>query len=120
MLIQVSKADHQVTNLGAHIMARTIGGVVNLAPLIRPVWGIEVSGDHEAHAGSAMIEIDFGNPDPPITNIPHWGDTMVDPHGRATELAELVNTLPVFYETGVAENPCTGPCDENDLTPPQN
>ncbi|MBW2548183.1 MAG: hypothetical protein JRE82_13310, partial [Deltaproteobacteria bacterium] len=42
VLIQVSKADHQVTNLGAHIMARTIGGVVNLAPLIRPVWGIAV------------------------------------------------------------------------------
>jgi hypothetical protein len=35
VLIQVSKADHQVTNLGAHIMARTIGGVVNLAPTIR-------------------------------------------------------------------------------------
>ena len=32
VMIQVSKADHQVTNLGAHIMARTIGGVVNLAP----------------------------------------------------------------------------------------
>ena len=41
VVIQVSKADHQVTNLGAHIMARTIGGVVNLAPLIRPVWGLE-------------------------------------------------------------------------------
>lgn len=115
VLIQVSKADHQVTNLGAHIMARTIGGVVNLEPLIRPVWGIEsVSGEH---TGSAMIEIDFGNPDPPITNIPHWGDTMDDPHGRATELAGLVTTLPVFYETGVAKNPCNGPCDQDDLTP---
>jgi hypothetical protein len=115
VMIQVSKADHQVTNLGAHIMARTIGGVMNLEPLIRPVWGIDsVSGPH---AGSGMIEIDFGNMDPPITNIPHWGDTMVDPHGRATELTALVNLLPVFYETGVAENPCTGPCDQNDLTP---
>ena len=115
VMIQVSKADHQVTNLGAHIMARTIGGVVNLEPLIRPVWGIDsVSGPH---AGSGMIEIDFGNPDPPITNIPHWADTMRDPHGRATELAALVDLLPVFYETGVAENPCIGPCDQDDLTP---
>jgi hypothetical protein len=113
VLIQVSKADHQVTNLGAHIMARTIGGVVNLAPLIRDVWGIEVV--NGAHTGSAMIEVDFGNPDPPVTNIPHWGDTLRDPHGRATELRNIGDSLRRFYDTGVAENLCNGPCDEDDL-----
>lgn len=113
VLIQVSKADHQVTNLGAHIMARTIGGVVNLAPVIRDVWGIEVvSGEH---TGSAMIEVDFGNPDPPITNIPHWGDTQRDPHGRATELRNIGDSLSRFYATGVAENLCNGPCDADDI-----
>ena len=113
VLIQVSKADHQVTNLGAHIMARTIGGVVNLAETIRDVWGIEVvSGEHQ---GSAMIEVDFGNPDPPITNIPHWDDTMDDPHGRATELEGIDETLVTFYETGIAKNPCTGPCNQDDI-----
>ncbi len=113
VLIQVSKADHQVTNLGAHIMARTIGGVVNLAPTIRDVWGLDVvSGAHE---GSAMIEIDFGNPDPPITNIPHWADEMDDPHGRAAELESIAGGLRRFYDTGVAENTCNGPCDEDDL-----
>lgn len=113
VLIQVSKADHQVTNLGAHIMARTIGGVVNLAPLIRDVWGMEVvSGKH---TGSAMLEIDFGNPDPPLTNIPHWADTEKDPHGRATELREIGASLRTFFATGVAENPCAGPCDADDL-----
>ena len=106
VLIQVSKADHQVTNLGAHIMARTIGGVVNLAPLIRPVWGIDEK--RGVHVGSAMIEIDFGNPDPPITNIPHWADTMKDPHARASELSAsaLIPTLVTFYESGQVENPC--------------
>ncbi len=94
-------------------MARTIGGMVNLAPLIRDVWGIPVvTGEH---SGSAMIEIDFGNPDPPITNIPHWDDTMADPHGRATELEALGPILLQFYETGTVSNPCDGPCDENDL-----
>jgi hypothetical protein len=113
VLIQVSKADHQVTNLGAHIMARTIGGVVNLAPLIRDVWGLEVvSGKH---SGSAMLEVDFGNPDPPITNIPHWGDTEDDPHGRATELRGIGDSLRLFYETGVSENRCEGPCDTDDI-----
>lgn len=113
VLIQVSKADHQVTNLGAHIMARTIGGVVNLAPTIRDVWGLDVvSGPH---SGSAMIEIDFGNPDPPLTNIPHWADEMRDPHGRATELESIAGGLRRFYDTGVIENTCNGPCDEDDL-----
>ena len=116
VVIQVSKADHQVTNLGAHIMARTIGGVVNLAPLIRPVWGLDVVSG--AHTGSAMIEIDFGNDDPPITNIPHWADMMDDPHGRATELEALGPILEEFYKTGVVSNPCDGPCDENDLVAP--
>jgi len=116
VVIQVSKADHQVTNLGAHIMARTIGGVVNLAPLIRPVWGLDVvSGEH---TGSAMIEIDFGNPDPPLTNIPHWADTMRDPHGRATELEALGPILIEFYENGTVSNPCNGPCDQDDLVGP--
>lgn len=115
VLIQVSKADHQVTNLGAHLMARTIGGVVNLAPLIRNVWGIAaVSG---AHTGSAMIEVDFGNPDPPLANIPPWGDTMPDPHGRASELSVLGATLKRFYDEGVIENLCQGPCDADDITP---
>lgn len=116
VLIQVSKADHQVTNLGAHIMARTIGGIVNLADTIRDVWDIPVvSGEHQ---GSAMIEIDFGNPDPPITNIPHWDDNMDDPHGRATELEALGPILVEFYENGTVSNPCNGPCDQDDLVGP--
>jgi hypothetical protein len=113
VVIQVSKSDHQVTNLGAHIMARTIGEVVNLAPLIRPVWGLDVVS--EPHEGSGMIEVDFGNPDAPIGNYPPWDDTMDDPHGRATELDALGPVLRTFYETGVVENPCDGPCDANDL-----
>jgi hypothetical protein len=113
VLIQVSKADHQVTNLGAHIMARTIGGVVNLAPTIRDVWGIEVASG--PHVGSAMIEVDFGNPEAPIGNTPPWGDTMPDPHGRATELEVLGMTLLNFYDSGIAENLCNGPCDGDDI-----
>ncbi len=118
VLIQVSKSDHQVTNLGAHIMARTIGGVVNLAAgdvanVIRPVWGLEVVPG--THAGSGMIEVDFGNPEAPIGNYPPWDDTMGDPHGRAVELVSLGITLSTFYETGVVENLCSGPCDADDL-----
>ncbi len=116
VVIQVSKADHQVTNLGAHIMARTIGGVVNLAPVIRDVWGIEETSG--LHTGSAMLEIDFGNDEPSILNIPHWADRFRDPHGRAAELQGLGTALLQFYETGTIENPCNGPCDQDDLITP--
>ena len=63
-----------------------------------------------------MIEVDFGNPEAPLTNTPQWADTLPDPHGRATELKVLVEVgLPAFYETGIAENLCDGPCDQDDL-----
>jgi hypothetical protein len=63
-----------------------------------------------------MIEVDFGNPEAPLTNTPQWADTMDDPHGRATELTVLVEEgLPTFYETGVVENLCNGPCDQDDI-----
>lgn len=116
VVIQVSKADHQVTNLGAHIMARTIGGMVNLAPVIRNVWGIEEKSG--VHTGSAMLEIDFGNDEPPILNIPHWADRFRDPHGRAAELEGLGTALLQFYETGTIENPCNDVCDDDDLIMP--
>ncbi len=115
VVIQVSKSDHQVTNLGAHIMARTIGGVVNLAPLIRPVYGLPVV--EGSHVGSGMIEVDFGNPEAPIGSYPPWDDMMPDPHGRAVELEGLGPVLRTFYDTGVVENPCNGPCDSDDLLP---
>ena len=109
VMIQVSKADHQVTNLGAQIMARAIGEVVNLAPTIRPVWGLEE--EDGLHTGSAMLEIDFGNDERPITNIPHWGDSKGDPHGRAAELPGLAEAVFEFFETGQVQNPCGGePC----------
>jgi hypothetical protein len=62
-----------------------------------------------------MIEVDFGNPEAPIGNSPPWGDPLPDPHGRATELESLGVALRTFYDTGIVENPCNGPCDADDL-----
>ena len=42
---------------------------------------------------------------------------MRDPHGRAAELVSLGPALLRFYETGELQNPCNGPCDEDDLAP---
>ena len=39
VILQVAIGDHQVTTLGAHIMARAIGAVA-IAPQTRPMWGV--------------------------------------------------------------------------------
>ncbi|MFY0531818.1 hypothetical protein [Nannocystis pusilla] len=68
VLLNVAIGDHQVTTLGAHIMARAIGEVANMGPVNRSIWGLEeVEG---SHSGSAMVEFDFGLPAEPTVNVP--------------------------------------------------
>jgi len=93
--------------LGAHILARTIGGVPNLAPSNRKIWGLdELMGPL---TGSAMIEYDFGLAPEPITNIPP--DDGEDPHGKVRRLASAHKSLDQFLRTGKIESFCDGPCD---------
>ncbi|MFT7583074.1 MAG: hypothetical protein ACI9MR_004760, partial [Myxococcota bacterium] len=114
VLLLLSKSDKQVSNLAGHMMARSIGGVVNLAPTIRTVWGIpEVTGPH---TGSAMLESDFGNPEAPLTNTPPWSDDGRDPHNRALEIGAMGTMMLEFLTTGTVENRCNGACDADDIT----
>ena len=88
-------------------MARSIGDVVNMAPVNRSIWGLEeVSG---AHTGSAMVEFDFGLPDEPTINVPMTqGD---DPHGGPRKTAAANASMNRFFRDGVVETFCDGPCD---------
>jgi hypothetical protein len=105
-MMLVAIGDHQVTTLGAHVMARAMGAP-NLRPVNRTIHDLaEVDAPH---TGSVMVEVDFGLPPEPIDNIPL--DEGDDPHGR-------VGTPPIramadeFLRTGaVAANRCDGPCD---------
>lgn len=107
VLLNVAIGDHQVSTLGAHVMARTIGGVVNMAPVNRSIWGIEeVQGPHK---GSAMVEFDFGLPPEPTINVPmSEGD---DPHGGPRKLAAANASMNKFFREGLVETFCEGPCD---------
>jgi hypothetical protein len=107
VLLPVAIGDHQVTTLGAHLMARAIGGVVNLGPTNRGVWGLdEVEGPHE---GSAMIEYSFGLAPEPTTNVP--ATDGMDPHGKVRKLPSAEMSLDQFLRTGTIESFCDGPCD---------
>lgn len=107
VLLEVAIGDHQVSTLGAHILARTIGGVPNLAPSNRKIWGLdELMGPL---TGSAMIEYDFGLAPEPTQNIPPSDGE--DPHGKVRKLASAQKSLDQFLRTGKIESFCDGPCD---------
>ncbi|MDP3713444.1 MAG: hypothetical protein Q8R60_13295 [Mycobacteriales bacterium] len=83
VLLQVGFGDHQVANLAAEVMARTIGAATNegfLAPGrhwgVEPTWGLPLFSG--SHAGSALVYFDSGSPTPPNTNTPPFDGA--DPH----------------------------------------
>lgn len=105
-LLLVSIGDRQVPPLAAHLMARTIGGVVNLAPVNRELFGLP---SHTGmHRGSAMLEFSFGLADP-VENVPAPGTP--DPHSRIGESPAAFEMAREWLETGATQNRCDGPCD---------
>ncbi|MCY1065760.1 hypothetical protein OV090_13355 [Nannocystis sp. RBIL2] len=107
ILIEVAIGDHQVSTLGAHIMARAIGGIANIAPENRAIWGIDSAA--APYTGSAMVEYDFGLAPEPTTNIPPSDGE--DPHAKPRELPGAAQMLDRFLRTGVVETYCDGACD---------
>ncbi|MGE3632286.1 MAG: hypothetical protein AB7P00_20470 [Sandaracinaceae bacterium] len=106
VILQVAIGDHQVTTLGAHVMARAVGAS-SIQPQTRPIWGVEeVVGPH---TGNAIVEFDFGLPPEPITNVPQRAGE--DPHGDVRKnAAALMQTLH-FFQTGEVIHTCDDVCD---------
>ena len=106
ILIHVAIGDHQVTPLGAHILARAVGAK-NVRPVNRALFGIP-----EADApisGSAIQEFDFGLPKAPTTNTPmRMGD---DPHDEVRKLQAARDQTDTFFRTGTVRAYCAGACD---------
>ncbi len=107
VLSLVSIGDHQVTTLGAHLMARELG-IPQVGPAARPdLFGIDVVS--QPYTGSAMVEYDFGLPPEPIVNLPM--SEGEDPHGKLGGIPEAGQTVENFLRTGVVETYCTDVCD---------
>ena len=108
VLMQVSIGDHQVTTLGAHILARA-AGAVTLTPAPRPIFEIgEVS---PPTSGSAtIVEYDFGLPPVPLTNVPMMQGN--DPHGELASTPAAISQASNFLLTGTVASYCDGgPCN---------
>jgi hypothetical protein len=106
LLMHIAIGDYQVTPLGAHIIARTVGAK-NLAPVNRSIWGIEEA--PPPLQGAAMVEYEFGLPPAPETNTPTKGNN--DPHGTVRHLDPSYKQADKFFRTGIIEAFCTGSCD---------
>jgi hypothetical protein len=106
VLLLVSIGDHQVTTLGAHVMARSIGAV-NMAPTSRTIWGLEEA--RGPVSGSAMIEHDFGLPAEPLGNVPM--SEGQDPHGQLAGVPPAIEAVDHFLRTGEVMMFCDGVCD---------
>ena len=106
VLLHVAIGDHQVTPLGAHIIARAVKAK-NLKPVNRSIWGIEEA--DSPFQGSGIVEFDFGIPEAPKTNTPPTkGD---DPHDSVRVLDVSHDQTDTFFRTGVIQAYCNGPCD---------
>ena len=105
VLLAVAIGDHQVTPLGAHLLARAVGAK-NMKPVNRELFGID---DADApFTGNGMTEWDFGLPPAPTTNVPmEAGD---DPHDKVRQLQSAIDQSDTFLRTGVVENDCGGAC----------
>ena len=109
VLIADGLGDHQVTPLGAHIIARTVGAQV-LQPAVREIYGL-TDAQGPITQGSAIVEYDFGLPPAPTTNNPATaGD---DPHGLIRFEKPAMDQTDEFFKNGDIKPFCDDgkPCD---------
>jgi len=107
VILHVAIGDFQVSPLGAHYMARTIGAKL-MTPAARPVWGIP----EQAYPfeGSGIIEFDTHTREAPKENIPPV-ESGTDPHGVIRSLDAAQKMADEFFRTGKIVQTCDGKCD---------
>jgi hypothetical protein len=106
VLLHVARGDHQVTPLGAHIIARAVGAKV-VQPELRPIWGLEKG--TPPFTGSGIVEFDFGTPEAPKENLPPTRGE--DPHDLVRVLDVAQKQEAKFLKEGVVDHFCDGKCD---------
>jgi hypothetical protein len=112
--------DHQVTNVAAEMLARTIGahnhqpafdasfmgGAPRANVPVTPQWGLTKL-DQTKPAAAGLVLWDYGTPTPPTDNLaPDGSQYGSDPHGFGRGNAMLLDQITSFLSTGVIPDEC--------------
>lgn len=112
--------DHQVANVAAEMLARTIGAqnhqpafdpsffgaAPRLNTPVKPQWGLAAL-DQTKPAPAGLVLWDYGTPTPPTVNLaPNGSAYGDDPHGFGRGNALLLTQITTFLTTGVIPNEC--------------
>ena len=122
VLLHSAFGDHQVANVTAEVMARTVHAGVRIPALdpgrhsdVRPFFKIAKFQSYP-YAGPALVVWDSGQPTPPIGNVPPR--TGTDPHSHPRNSADARLQKSEFLKLGGrVQNVCgTAPCYANGYT----
>lgn len=102
VLMRAAIADHQVTNLAAHVMARTMK-TAHLNTGQRDIWALNQVGSTAA-GESLYAEYDFGLPKVPLCNVPMT--LCEDPHELVRRRTASREQLDEFLRNGTGTNHC--------------
>jgi hypothetical protein len=120
VLLHAAFGDHQVANVAAEVMARTIGAQTNAGFLdagrhwgVEPGWGLPRIDPTATYTGSAFVYWDSGTATPPNANIPPTETDGVvghDPHSDPRKDPKAKQQTSDFFN-GVFTDTCGGgPC----------
>lgn len=111
LLMQIAVGDSQVANLAAEVQARTMG-IELLGESAKDVYGLEIT---EGGVENAIAFWDLVRTPPPLTNETPTEDN--DVHGDIRKHPLNQEQTDNFLRTGLAQNPCGGPCSFPDFAP---
>ena len=103
---QIALQDAQVSNLSSRVFARSIGAYA-ITPTTRDVYGLEERAPGFSD-GNGYYEWDFGIEEAPVENVPPTGE---DTHEKSRRELSAQDQMFDFFETGVINHYCEGPCD---------
>ncbi|MGZ3447973.1 MAG: hypothetical protein ACXVEF_00150 [Polyangiales bacterium] len=109
VLIHAALGDHQVTPLGAHVIARAVGAK-SVSPALRPIFGIQEA--TPPFMGSAIVEWDFPSAladQTPKENVPPTKGE--DPHDMVRDTLPAEQQEIDFLLNGTVVQHCDGKCD---------
>lgn len=112
VILQHALGDAQVSNLGAYAIGRSVGAFVFESNVHYPghsFYGFPVVRDSDTGSRAALVSWEYeGVPQAPDGNVPPLKEW--DTHGRPRKERASQDQMLKFFQTGVIENSCRGPC----------